>query len=400
MGVCLGALAQTNSTSDLHAELASPSSTVEASAPSKPALVFDGGYRLDLLNLVDGGLQRGAGALGHLDLKLTVDLDQTWGWTGTTAYFNLIHDHGEQFSKNRVGGLTGVSNIEVAVDTERLLQAWIQKEWQEGKYALLVGLYPIDSEFQVVDTAGLFVQPPFGTTGDLALTRGPSVFNNTSFGVRGKWVSYDLKLYAQASILDGVPGDPGQPRGTHIIFEKNDGAMGIFEIGWRPKNAKYALGAWGYSTQVDDLVDMDYQQNPVQRPSHGVYFLAESALWKVDSGHRLAGFLRYAMNDGDSTALRSIVNTGIVVTNSIAGHEGEAMGLAYTYAALGEKYRALQSAAGQSTSSYESAWELTYRARLGASFAIQPLVQWHRYPSGRRAVSSATVVGVRMELSF
>ena len=400
MGVCLSATAQTQAKPDNHGELAPPSGAVVSAAPSEPALVFEGGYKLDVLNLMDGGLQRGAGALGHLDLKLTVDLDQTWGWSGTTAFFNLIHDHGDKFNQNRVGSLTGVSNIEVAVDTERLLQAWIQKEWQEGKYALLAGLYPIDSEFQVVDTAGLFVQPPYGTTGDLALTRGPSVFNNSSFGVRGKWVSDDHAAYAQAAILDGVPGDPGKPKGTHIVFDKDDGTMGIVEIGWRPEGSKYALGMWGYSTQVDDLVDVDNQQNPVQRSSHGAYFLAERTLWKGQSGRSLAGFFRYALNDGDSTALRSIVNTGFVINNPFRADGGDALGLAYTHATLSDKYRALQDAAGEPTSAYESAWELTYRVKLGESFAVQPLVQWHQYPGGGRAVSSATVVGLRMDLSF
>ena len=362
--------------------------------------MFEGIYKLDLLSLVSGGLQRGGLPLGHLDLKLKADLDRAWGWSGTSAFFNLIHDHGEKFNHDRVGSLTGVSNIEVAVDTERLLQAWIQKEWLDGKYALLAGLYPIDSEFQVVETAGLFVQPPYGTTGDLALTWGPSVFNSSSFGLRAKWVSDDRAIYAQAALLDGIPGDPAQPTGTHIIFAKDDGTMGVVEMGWRPEGSRYAVGFWGYSARVDDLVDVDSQQNPVQRPSQGAYVLAESTLWKGHSGRSLAGFVRYAINDGDSTALRSIVNTGIVVNNPFSGHGGDALGLAYTHAALSDKYRAFQDSAGRPTSAYESAWELTYRVKLGESFAVQPLVQWHQYPGGGRAVSGATVVGVRMELSF
>jgi hypothetical protein len=41
-------------------------------------------------------------------------------------------------------------------------------------------------------------------------------------------------------------------------------------------------------------------------------------------------------------------------------HEGNALGLAYTHAILSEKYGALQDAAGHPTSTYESAWELTF----------------------------------------
>jgi porin len=293
-------------------------------------VVFEGGYKFDLLRVVGGGLQSGGESLGHLDLKLKTDLDKAWGWTGTTAFFNLIHDHGEKFNRDRVGSLSGVTNIEVPVDTERLFQAWIQREWQDGKYSLLAGLYPIDTEFQVLDTAALFVQPPYGPTGDLSSTRGPSIFNTSAFGVRGKWVSDDRSVYAQAALMDGIPGDPNQPKGTHIIFGSNDGTMGIVEVGLRTqesRQAKYAVGLWGYSARVDDLVDVDANQNPVQRRSYGGYFLADANLWKDSSGRSFSGFFRYGVTDGDSTIFRSVVNTGLVINAPFSGRPDDVLGL-------------------------------------------------------------------------
>ena len=366
-------------------------------------VVFEGGYKFDLLRVVGGGLQSGGESLGHLDLKLKTDLEKAWGWTGTTAFFNLIHDHGEKFNRDRVGSLNGVTNIEVPVDTERLFQAWIQREWQDGKYSLLAGLYPIDTEFQVLDTAALFVQPPYGPTGDLSSTRGPSIFNTSAFGVRGKWVSDDRSVYAQAALMDGIPGDPNQPKGTHIIFGSNDGTMGIVEIGVRTqesRQAKYAVGLWGYSARVDDLVDVDANQNPVQRRSYGSYFLADANLWKDSSGRGLSGFFRYGVTDGDSTAFRSVVNTGLVINAPFSGRPDDVLGLAYTHATLSDKHRAVQEAAGRSPTGFEASWELTYRFKPAPWMALQPLVQWHRYPGGDRSVGDATVVGLRTEFFF
>ena len=366
-------------------------------------VVFEAGYKFDLLNLVQGGLQTGGQSLGHLDLKLKTDLEKAWGWTGTTAFFNVIHDHGEKFNRDRLGSLNGVTNIEVPVDTERFFQAWVQREWQDGKYSLLAGLYPIDTEFQVLDTAALFIQPPYGPTGDLSSTRGPSIFNTSAFGVRGKWVSDDRSVYAQAAILDGIPGDPNQPKGTHIVFGSNDGTMGIVEIGLRThesREAKYAIGFWGYSAKVDDLVDVDTNRNPIQRRSSGTYFLADGNFWKEESGRSLSGFFRYGVTDGDSTSLRSVVNTGLVIKGPFSGRPDDVLGLAYTQATLGNKYRATQEAAGRSTTAYESAWELTYRFNPVPWMALQPMVQWHRYPGGDRAVNDATVVGLRTEFTF
>lgn len=382
--------------------LAAIAACFSAGAQDGP-VVFEGGYKFDLLNVVSGGLQRGGQPLGHLDLKLKTDLEKAWGWTATTAFFNLIHDHGEKFNRDRVGSFNGVTNIEVPVDTERLFQAWIQREWQDGKYSLLAGLYPIDTEFQVLDTAALFVQPPYGPTGDLSSTRGPSIFNTSAFGVRGKWVSDDRSVYAQAALLDGIPGDPGQPKGTHIVFGANDGTMGIVEIGLRTQGsgpAKYAVGLWGYSSRVDDLVDVDANQNPVQRLSHGAYVLADANLWKDSSGRSLAGFLRYGVTDGDSTNFQSVVNTGLVINAPFSGRPDDVLGLAYTHVALSDKHRAVQEAAGRSPTAFESSWELTYRFKPAPWLALQPLVQWHRYPGGDRSVSDATVVGVRTEFFF
>ncbi|MDO8285875.1 MAG: carbohydrate porin [Rhodoferax sp.] len=382
--------------------LAAIAACFSAGAQDGP-VVFEGGYKFDLLSVVSGGLQRGGQPLGHLDLKLKTDLEKTWGWIGTTAFFNLIHDHGEKFNRDRVGSFNGVTNIEVPVDTERLFQAWIQREWQDGKYSLLAGLYPIDTEFQVLDTAALFVQPPYGPTSDLSSTRGPSIFNTSAFGVRGKWVSDDRSVYAQAALLDGIPGDPNRPKGTHIVFGANDGTMGIFEIGLRTQSsgpAKYAVGLWGYSSRVDDLVDVDANQNPVQRLSHGAYVLADANLWKNSNGSSLSGFFRYGVTDGDSTNFRSVVNAGLVVNAPFSGRPDDVLGLAYTHAALSDKHRADQEAAGRSPTAFESSWELTYRFKPAPWLAVQPLVQWHQYPGGDRSVGDATVVGVRTEVFF
>lgn len=366
---------------------------------------IEGGYKLDALRLVDGGRDRGGRAMGHLDLSVAGDLHSAFGWEGVRLFVNYVHDHGETFNSDRVGSLVGVSNIEVPVDTGRFFHAWLENAWDEGRFALLAGLYPIDSEFQVLETAALFVQPPYGPTGDLALTRGPSVFNTSAFGLRARWQSADSGLYTQAAVLDGVPGDPEQPKGTHVKFEDGDGTMRIAELGWQSGGegvpyAKYAVGAWGYTARVDDLVDTDDVGNSRQRRSGGAYALAEGTLATGADGFELAGFIRYAGTDGNSTPIRWIVNTGLVVRAPFAGRPDDQAGVAYTRAALGAKYVAVQTLAGVDTQDHEDSWELTYRYQVTPWLAVQPVAQWYRTPGGDRAVPDATVLGARLEVSF
>lgn len=371
-------------------------------------LLFEGGYKADFLRVTSGGLQHGGRPMGHLDLSLTANLETLAGWSGTTVYLNYLHDHGETINATHLGSLLGVSNIEVAVDTYRFFHAWVQKEWGDGRFSLLGGLYPIDSEFQVLDSAAIFVQPPYGPTAELSLTRGPSIFNTSAFGVRGRWLSEDRAAYVQAAVLDGVPGDPDHPKGTHIKFADGDGTMSIAEVGYLPPAAvemaagaalgKIAAGLWGYSARVDDLVEVDANGDPLKRRSRGAYVLAEGRLWQAASGPGLDGFARYSRADGDSTAICATASVGLYATAPFAGRPDDALGLAYTRAEIGEKFLHAQRASGQPAVARESAWELTYRFVAAPWLSLQPVVQRFRNPGAVPAIRSATVAGLRVEL--
>lgn len=368
------------------------------------SLWFEGSYKADFLRLVDGGLERGGRPIGHLDLKLSVDLDKLAGWQDTTAFVNFLHDHGEKFNARRINSLLGVSNIEVPVDTGRLFHAWLQKEWHEGRFSLLGGLYPIDSEFQVLESAGVFIQPPYGPTADLSLTRGPSIFNTSAFGVRAKWQSDSHGTYLQGAVLDGVPGDPAKPKGTHVKFAKGDGTMSIVELGAKADkasgSAKYAIGLWSYSAKVDDLVDLDANGDPVRRRSSGGYILGERNLWQGAQGFDLTGFVRYSATDGYSTPIQSTVSAGMTINAPFAGRPGDTFGLAYTHAKIASRFRALQQTSGLTTTSYESSWELTYRYQASSRLGVQPVAQHYRNPGANAAVPNATVIGTRVEVTF
>ena len=396
--------------------------------------IHERGILLDLSLKVDllrnrGGLADGGHNMRHLDIKLKADMEKILGWRGATGFINLIHDSGDKLNERYTGSFMGVSNIEVPVDTHRFFHAWIQQEFGEGRFSLLAGLYPIDSEFQVLESAALFVQPPYGPTADLSLTRGPSIFNNPAFGLRAKWYTSDRTIYAQGAILDGVPGDLHSPKGTHIRFEHGDGGMAIVEFGWNPfekghtfepvtpdkgvpmapaikihetadEMGKLALGFWGYSALVDDLVDINADGTPAKRKSQGWYVLAERTLWRGEDGRDLAGFARYSKSDGDSTALDEVWSLGLNLNAPFASRPDDRIGLAYTRSRLGAKFMTAQNNVGVIPSSYEDAWELTYRIQASKWLAIQPLWQRFGYPGGDQSIPRANIMGVRAELVF
>jgi len=375
-------------------------------------LAVDIGYKWDMLRLNSGGLRRGGRPIGQFDFRAKGDMEKLMGWNATTAFVNFIYNGGGKLNRDHLGSLLGVSNLEVPVSTSRFYQAWVEKSLADGNVTLLAGLYPIDTEFEAVESAGLFVQPPYGPAPDIALTRGPSIFNNPAFGLRAKWQSNELGLYGMAAVLDGIPGDPERPEGTHIRFEHGDGTMQIAEFGYRlPAVAaepaaetqeafgKYALGYWRYTVKVSDLVDLDASGDPEPRRSSGWYALAERTLWRWGAGH-LSGFVRVGATDGNSTAIKQFRNIGVRVRGLLPGREDDVFGLAHTRGGIGDKYRASQEAAGITTSAAESATEMTYRAQINKWLAVQPLIGWYRNPGAVSAVPNATVIGARVEVAL
>jgi len=371
-------------------------------------MAFDISYKSDLLQVIHAGQLKDGHSMHHLDIKLKVDLEKSWDLENTTGLFNVIYDRGDQFNAIHVYSQLGVSNIEVATKTYRILNAWMQKEWSEGHWSLLGGIYPIDSEFMAIESAGVFLQPPYGTLADLSPTHTPSIYNTSTLGVRAKWISPDRNFYGQWAITNGISGDPDHPRGTHVHF--GYGVMSIAEIGYRPTELapvgsvdhaeskkgdpaenfeKYCLGLWGYSAD-DRLVD------PVNEKSRrGWYFQAERTIAQGTKLGDLSVFLRHSRTYGNASSIDSATNTGLRLRGFLPGRDTDVAGIAYTRARLNDGFRISN---GFDTAEAEQAWEITYHIQVTPWLAIQP--DWQRIIKPGGIAPNATIVGVRAELTF
>ncbi|CAK0776500.1 Porin [Gammaproteobacteria bacterium] len=377
-------------------------------------LAFDIGYKSDILQVIDSGQSKSGRPIHHLDVKLKADLEKLWGLESTTALLNVIYDRGDQLNSTNVGSLLGVSNIEVTTKTYRILNAWMQKEWLDGHWSLLGGIYPIDSEFMALESAGIFMQPPYGVVGDLSLTNSPSIFNTSTLGIRAKWLSPDRNFYGQWAVTNGISGDPEHLRGTHVRF--GYGAMSIAEIGYRPTESappsaagaadhaevktsdpaenfeKYSLGLWGYSAD-DRLV------NPVNdKRRSGWYAQAEKTIAQGTKLGDLSVFLRHSRAYGNASVLDSATNAGLRLRGLLPGRDADVAGIAYTRARLNDEFRVGQINSGTDTAETEQAWEITYHIQIAPWLAIQP--DWQKIVKPTGSSPNATIAGVRVELTF
>ena len=387
---------------------------------------FDGTVTVDALHN-RGGQRNGGGAMTNIDLGVTADLEKLVGWNGATAYVNVLYSGGSQVNASYTGSLMGVSNIEVDVPTARLFQAWIQQNFFNDQFSLLAGIYPIDSEFYVMDSASVLIHPTFGTPGDLALTYVPSEFNHAAPALRAKWLSADRTLYGMAAVVNGVAGDPDY---TKSYFFKSSGGQGAFvigEFGWKPRETgitlkpvepvrtvpteelydyerfkpegKYAVGLWRYSKPPPGQYAVDADGQPAQGHAQGGYVLAENTLFGLgEQGRDVSAFARYSWSNGLATAIDRSWNFGVRVRGPLASRPDDVLAVGAVYGGLSSGYRSTQADAGNLTAASENVVEITWRAALTRYFAVQPVAQWIRHPGGGADAERATLFGLRLQL--
>ena len=381
-------------------------------------------HKSDVLANTSGGIKRGAVWMGHTEARIKMDMEKLAGWNATSAYIHFHSDLGSKFNRDYVGSFIGVDNIETGVNTAQFYHAWLQKSFFGDSLSVLAGLYPIDSEFYVTDTSGVFIQPPYGMSNDVAqpvLTglNAPPIFPVGALAVRVKYTSPGKNLYLQAALTDGVPGDPNNPYGTHVQLNKGDGSLSIIEFGYTPQENeppfgaakpgeliepetkvheesesfnKTAIGFWNYTARFNDPIDL-----VTRRPSQGAYFLAERTLLvkKDHPSQGLSGFVRFGTASQEIHQADWTGSIGLRYHGLFSGRNDDIAGIAVTFNHASNNYRFLNNADSSQTN-----MEATYRAQIKPWLALQPTVQYILNPNMDPALQNAWIVGARTEIAF
>jgi porin len=355
-------------------------------------------HKSDMLANTSGGVARGAVVLMNSEAAVNMDLGKLAGWDATTAFIQYHVQHGNKSINNYAGSFAGVDNIETGTSTGQFYQAWLQKNSADDSLSVLAGLYAIDSEFYVTETSGLFLQPPYGMSAEMAQTGqngdGPPVFPLGALAVRVKYASSGY--YVQGALTDGIPGNPNNPQGTHIRLDKGDGSLAVVELGintseeGKPFN-KTAVGLWRYSARAADLVTGG------PRRDEGFYVLAERTLRaeQGDSAQGLSGFVRFGTVNKDVYQADWSGSLGLIYQGLFDGRDDDTAGIAVTTSHASSKHRQLNA-----SDSSETMVEITYRAQLQPWLSVQPLVQRIFNPNMDAALRDAWVAGMRLEVAF
>ncbi len=368
---------------------------------------FEVEYFGDLFSLVSGGVDRKTDFTGLLELELHLDGDRLLGWHGSKFFIFGIGSHGNDFLEN-VGSTHDVSSI-AAPDTFKFLELWYEQSFLEDQVSVLFGLYDLTGEFDIRPTAQLFINGAFGTGRDLSETgkSGPSTFPVTSLATRIK-VKPTPSLYYMGAILDGVPGDPTNPNGTHIDLNNDDGLLIANEIGYELQDVKKGLnkaglGSWIYTTDLDDRVRVDASGNPVQQSgTYGIYAFVDVAIFLEErsTSQGLYSFFRIGIAEEDVNKIDLYLDGGLVYQGLFPNRPEDKMGLAFSMDHFSEGFKQKQEQNQILIEETEVLLELTYSFHAGSGIYLQPDFQYVFNPAELKGASNAASIGLRFSINL
>ena len=360
------------------------------------------GHISDFTRVSSGGLRRTNEYLNAWSVSASIDTEGLFNWNSSQVYIDVLGTSGGDPSGDGVGDVQGINNIE-ADDTWKVYEAWYEQHVADGKVSLKAGLYDLNTEFDVIETAGLFTHASHGIGPDFSQSglNGPSIFPTTSLGVRAR-VQMGTKVHVQAVALDGVPGDPDDSTGTHIHLSSRDGSLIAVEAAYviadqdsEVAATKIAMGTWRYSEPLRE----DIAGNPIgARNNQGAYVLAESVLYREsrEPSQGIAVFGRYGLADPRLNQLSHYFGAGVVYTGPFPSRGSDQLGLAVAVATNSRNFME----SNPEFAKRESAWELTYRMQLFDWLALQPVVQYIVNPGMAPGIDNALVIGLRSEINF
>lgn len=376
--------------------LANQPSCADCGAP--PAIAVESIYTGEIWRNAAGGTASGNRYLDNLDITVDADGEQLFGIEGLQLFGYLLYNNGHS-----VGELTnaaqGVSNIE-STRAVRLYELWTQWQPGSGDSSVRFGLYDLNSEFDSMETAALFINPSHGIGPDFSQSgeNGPSIFPTTSLAVRALKTSGPWTF--QAAALDGVPGDADRPDRSGIHLSSEEGALLVGEINYRTSSdARVGAGYWQYTAEFASFATDAAGEPRQERGNAGFYLLAESAAYfSADPDRGLRFFARTGAAEDEINPVRRYYGAGAVVTGWSARRAADQIGFAVAIAELGTPFRESQQFAGMNTTRREYNYELTYRSNVTQWLTLQADVQYVIDPGMDPALESAWVVGLRFEV--
>ena len=396
----------------------------------------------ETLSNLTGGKRQMTIYQGLLAISLSLDLEKIANWPGANFYADAYQISGRGLSRNAIGNLLAVSTIE-ALPSTRLHDLWLQQQLFDGKASFRLGQIALDDEFYISQYSAIFVNSTFGCP-DILSTDLPSGGPCYPFAVPGVRMraAPTTGLTFSAAGFDGNPAPPGSgdpqirnPSGTNFLIGEG-GSLAIAEMAYAFDTEPISslqlsdikLGAWYHTAGFPDLRRDTLGRSLADPASTGIaathsgdfgfYLVADQMLWRrPDTATQgLAAFLRVGNAPPNRNLISLEVDTGLTYKGLLPSRELDVLGVAASYARIGNAARCLDrdeilfTGIRGTMRDYEAVLEITYQARIAPWWTLQPDLQLIAHPGGHvappvpasqaRAVPNALVIGLRSSITF
>jgi porin len=348
-----------------------------------------------------GGLHNGATYLNNILAQLHVDTGKALGWTGGNFVLEGFYQNASSLDAQYVGAAQDPSVIDSGGTAMfRLYQAYYKQDI--GNTNLLFGIYDLETEFGATRPMDIFFNGAYAwtTTLDTSGQNGPSTYPNTSLALRIKQKITD-QWSVQAAVLDGVPDSTKFPDRNTININRTAGALLIAEVDYTPtRTTKILAGYWDYTGEFSALnrPNADGSQRQVFGSSGG-YIGGATRVYSVTARRGLDIFANIGFGNSSTQQIDRSLNVGMVYTGLFADRASDKLGFAVGIARAGNPYKQLQVASGASVKTYETNFELTYRAPITKWLTVQPDIQYWINPNMDPALKNDLLLIVHFEIS-
>ncbi len=369
-----------------------------AAAPSSAQTTLKGYYVGEFWRNGRGGLETGSAYLTDAAVSVAREIDAPGGGANARLFAQFMWNNSARFSERFVGDLQSVSNID-AGRAARVYELWYEHPVADDA-SVRVGLYDLNTEFDAIETAGLFINGSHGIGAEYGLSgeNGPSIFPVTSLAARFDWrpIAAGTLRYA---LLDGVPGDRSDPSRAAVDLGGGDGVLHALEYVHRlDGGTRLGIGGWLYSAGFRRIGGDGASEG---KGNGGFYGFAEGPVYTArGNGIEVRAFLRYGVADDAFNPVAAYLGAGVVVTGLIAPRPDDRLGFAVASARTGKPFRRERALAGMSTDRHDTSFEFTYSVRISDWLRLQPDVQYILNPGADPALANSLVFGLRIEVAL
>jgi carbohydrate-selective porin OprB len=313
------------------------------------------------------------------DGSVSCDVELSVPITEQTLFYSLFQSGTGDGLDGDLPTLSGFNADADSDSSVRLMELWYQQTWSGDHLRLRVGKVDLTTDFDTNAVANCETEQFLsgGFVNNLAVEfpddNGPGAM---------LWVTPNERWALGLGVADADADGEG-------LFAD---LFSMVEVGYKPqiggRQGSYRLYGWLNHGDHEDLTD------PTRSTESNRGF---GLSCDQEVGRNLTLFARGGWQRDRVSVVQCAWSAGLQYTGRICGREGDALGLAYGVAVLGDAWRASEELANPGD---EHHLELYYRRQVNERLSVSPDLQWVRNANGDRDNGQVWSFGVRTQLCF